>query len=82
MDEKEGYMRESKAKAGSVPPDMRRNSKARSASSKESMPGEGSSFHKQEQRERDRATEGFDTVDIERVSDEQRKAIMHRDLET
>lgn len=82
MDEKERYMRESKAKSGSVPPDLRRNSKARSASSKEHMPDQGSSFQKKEQRERDLEKGGFETVDIERVSDEQRKAIMRRDLET
>jgi hypothetical protein len=81
MDKKERYERESLAKGGSVPPDMRRNSKARSHESISEMPNEGSSFRKREEATRERAREGFDTVDIEHLSEEKRKAIIDRDLE-
>lgn len=74
MDDKERYERESKAKGGSVPPDKRHNSKARASVAREP--------HKREQAKHDRESAGFATVDIERVSDAQRKAITQRDLST
>ena len=48
---RESYERESKAKAGSVPPDLRRNSKSRSEATQEELMG---GFSKQEQKERQR----------------------------
>ena len=71
MDEKERYKRESQAKAGAVPPDLRRHSKSRAKID---------THDKEAQKEQSRAREGFATVDIERVSDEQRKHILHEDL--
>lgn len=80
MDEKERYERESKAKGGTVPPDERRHHKGRSESAKQNMPNEGSSFEKREQAKRDRAKSGeLTTVDIEHVSEAEKKAIAKRD---
>ncbi|HEY9721996.1 MAG TPA: hypothetical protein V6D47_08265 [Oscillatoriaceae cyanobacterium] len=81
MNDKERYSREAKAKGGSVPPDERRNSKARSASSKEHMPNQGSSFDKTIEAKRECEASGeITTLDIERVSEDQLKEIAWRDL--
>jgi hypothetical protein len=72
MNDKERYERETKAKGGSVPVDMRRNSKSRASASRDP--------HKHHQSEKDRESAGFATVDIEHVSDSARKAIMNRDI--
>lgn len=83
MDKQERYARESDAKGGSVPPDERRNSKARSASSKAAMPNEGSSFDKREESKLMHEQAGeITTVDIERLPAAARKAIRDRDLES
>lgn len=53
---RDSYERESKAKGGSVPPDLRRNSKSRSEATQEELMG---GHNKQEQKElqRERALE-------------------------
>lgn len=83
MKENERYSDESKAKGGSVPPDERRHSKARSASSKAGMPNGGSSFDKDQEARRESAESGAITsLNIERVTPDELREVAWRDLET
>jgi hypothetical protein len=73
MNKKERYERESQAKGGSVPPDMRRSHKGRSESAREHMPNEGSSFDKRANAKLEQERHGVRSVDIERLPEKARK---------